>query len=92
MQTWKSWDSLVPSPKDICKASDTDCMSTPSGRNPRERKSFAKPRESRLTKCTSWKQQELINKYRNPYLKAQMSDINSQETEGYHDITDTLAR
>lgn len=58
LQTWKSRDCRVPSPKDACKASETAFMSTPSGRNPKERKSFAKPRESRLTKCTSWKKQK----------------------------------
>lgn len=53
VQTSKSRDCLVPSPKDACNASETDWISTPSGINPKERKSFAKPRVSRLTKCTS---------------------------------------
>lgn len=60
LRTWKSRDCLDPSPKDDCKASETAFMSTPSGINPKERKSFAKPRESRLTKCTSWKKQKVV--------------------------------
>lgn len=55
MQTWKSVSCLAPSPNDACKASATVFRSAPSGTNPSERKSFARPQESRLTKCTSWK-------------------------------------
>lgn len=51
--TWKSCEILVLEPKEARKAFETACISTPSGKNPKERKSFAKLRESRLTKCTS---------------------------------------